>query len=98
MGSGIEVRQIKWFKGAKGKIEVIKYGRSGGNEKEVLGEPVWGDFRFPKETIEVTMLHKNISTNEISVKKKNPKEYSKYQKNKVQPNENFPGSKLMVPF
>lgn len=53
---------------------------------------------FPKRPLKLQIIHKNISTNEISVKKKNPKEYSKYQKNKVQPNENFPGSKLMVPF
>ena len=44
---------------------------------------------FPKRPLKIQIIHKNISTNEISVKKKNPKEYSKYQKNKVQPNENL---------
>ena len=53
-GSGIEVGQIKDLKGLKWRLKFIKHGRSRGNEKEVLGEPVWEDFRSPKETTEVT--------------------------------------------
>lgn len=55
---------------------------------------------FPKRPLKLQIIHKNTSTNEISNKTKNPndKEYSNYHKNKVQPNQNFSGSKPVVPF